>query len=622
GHLKAETGLLADFIADLMRASGAPVPDVGAAVSGRFTFDGGIELSPQRLAIENFTMRLGRERAGGTLSITPGPVLAVSGHVKFGAVDLERWQAALADPRFLALLAPKPPPPAAGAGASGKPIAATKPPPGKMAAPADVDLALRIDVRRLLYRKQAIRDVALTLDLHDGALALPTLHARLPGDMILDMAADGSFSLAGARLRDTLAWFGLDAGGVAEDRLQSLKFAGRMKLLDGHAHLADATIELDELRGKGEGDFSLSLPIVSRVQLEFDTLDLDAYLPKPIDLGKATRVAAPQGGGGPAVGAPAAVPSVAPSAAPSMTAPAEPMAPLAFGLKAKVAKLVFRRETIAGIEIDGALQGNRLKLANLQIASLAGAKLALRGTVDDYGTVPNVNLAFTANAPDADRLLDYLGLPRFANGRIGAATASGTFAGTPAAMNLGNVAIDFAGASARASGRLAFTDAVDFDFPSFSLNFPELNRLIALSGGQTGPPLGAFALTGRIKGSSRRAVFTGDVAALGLKMTGSLDGTFGPRVRIAATVDVPGTLDLDRLMGAPAAASRQQRWRAGSRSRGPRPAVRPRRRRSGPSTPPRSTSRPCAPSMPPCRSGPAPSCWRRRRSTAPSSTPR
>ncbi|MCX7360376.1 MAG: AsmA family protein, partial [Alphaproteobacteria bacterium] len=46
GHLKAETGLLADFIADLMRASGAPVPDVGAAVSGRFTFDGGIELSP------------------------------------------------------------------------------------------------------------------------------------------------------------------------------------------------------------------------------------------------------------------------------------------------------------------------------------------------------------------------------------------------------------------------------------------------------------------------------------------------------------------------------------------------------------------------------------------------
>lgn len=558
GHLKAETGLLTDFIAELMRVSGGLLPDVGASVSGRFTFDGGIELSPQLLALENFTMRMGRERASGTLAITPGPVPAIKGHLRLGTVDLEKWQAASADPRFLALFAPRLPSPAPGAAGSalspsGPRKQAAKPPPGKMAAPADVDLSLQIDVRRMLYRKEAIRDVSLTLDMHNGALALPKLHARLPGDMILDVAADGNFSLSGTRLRDTLVWFGLDAGGLAKDKLQTLKFAGRMKLVDGHAHLADATIAIDDLRGKGYGDFSLSVPIVSQIHVEFDKLDLDAYMPTPIDFGNVTKVSAPAGGGGAIAGGGVATSLPPPGTA---AAPAAPSAPLAFGLKAKIAKVVFRRETIAGIEIDGAVQGNRLKLANLQIGSLVGAKLVLRGTVDDYGTLPNVNLAFTANAPDADRLLDYLGLPRFANGKIGAATASGNFAGTPAAMNLSNVAIDFLGVSSRASGRLALTEAVDFDFPTFSLHVQELNRLIALSGGQTGSSLGALALTGKIKGSSRRAVFSGDVDALGLKMTGSLDGTFGPRPRIAATVNVPGTLDLDRLMGSPAAAAR------------------------------------------------------------------
>ena len=59
-----------------------------------------------------------------------------------------------------------------------------------------------------------------------------------------------------------------------------------------------------------------------------------------------------------------------------------------FGLKAKVAKLVFRKETLNGVEGDVSVQGNLLKLSIVKIADLLGAKLDVQGSVTDFGTAP------------------------------------------------------------------------------------------------------------------------------------------------------------------------------------------------------------------------------------------
>jgi hypothetical protein len=59
-----------------------------------------------------------------------------------------------------------------------------------------------------------------------------------------------------------------------------------------------------------------------------------------------------------------------------------------FGLKAKVAKLVFRKETLSGVEGDASVQGNLLKVNAFKVADLLGARMDLHGSVTDFGTAP------------------------------------------------------------------------------------------------------------------------------------------------------------------------------------------------------------------------------------------
>lgn len=526
GHLQIETGLLTDFVSDLVRATGGDPPSFGSSAIGRFAFDGGFEMSPARLAIDDFTMSMGQEAAKGSLSLTPGTVPTIEGHVTLASLNLEKWQAIASDPGLIALLAAKPAPAPAPVAKIAPP--ATKPAVAKAEPPPMLNAKVTLDVGKVIYRKEAIRDVSIALDMQKGVIAVPSVRAILPGDMVLQAASDGPFSLVGPKLRETLEWFGLDTSGVPQDRLQTLRIAGRMKPTATGVQLVDATFDLDDVHGKGGGVFTLALPIVSTLQVDVDRLDLDAYMPKLPSLPNGSFFAIPTR----TVGAATAESN-----------------PLAFGLKVKIAKLVLRRETLAGVEIDTSVHGNRLQVRALKVANLLGARLGLQGTIDDYGTNPRFDLGFNASAPDADRLLDFFGLPKFARTRIGAATASGNIAGTMASLTLRNVAVDFMGASGRASGKLVLNDTVDFDFPNFTLRAQEMGGLTALTDGRPAAHIGPLSLAGSFKGNSRRATFNGDVEALGVKMTGTVDATLAARPKFVATLKVPGTLDIDKLLG-------------------------------------------------------------------------
>jgi hypothetical protein len=98
GHLAVSTGVLTDFIATVVRASGQAAPKFDASVVGRFTFDGGIEVSPTRLALTDFKMSLGGDTASGTLALEQGKEPSLQGHVSLAKVDLEKWLTLLAQP--------------------------------------------------------------------------------------------------------------------------------------------------------------------------------------------------------------------------------------------------------------------------------------------------------------------------------------------------------------------------------------------------------------------------------------------------------------------------------------------------------------------------------------------
>jgi hypothetical protein len=207
-----------------------------------------------------------------------------------------------------------------------------------------------------------------------------------------------------------------------------------------------------------------------------------------------------------------------------------------------------------------AVQGSVLKLNNLQIGDLLGSKATLKGTVNDFTRTPRFDLTFNAQASDTDKVLNYLRLPGFLNGKIGAASASGGVSGTMEALTLRDVALNFLGVNGRASGTLKTGDAFTFDFPNFSLQSSDLSRLAGVASGKAMNGLGAISASGSLKGASQKATFVGDLSARGTPMNGTVEATLGERPKVSANLKVPGVLDLDQWLGvsaapAPAAAS-------------------------------------------------------------------
>jgi uncharacterized protein involved in outer membrane biogenesis len=515
GHLAIETGAVTDFISSVIGAIGQDRPVFDRVVAGKFAFDGDVSIGRDHVALNNFHLSMGRDSASGSLALTYKTTPSIEGRLAIARLDLDKWLDLLAKPGLLRPAAPAPAKPAT-----------PKPQPAPQ-----VNASLALDVQEVTWRKEAIRDVSLAVEMVKNVVSVPRLRAVLPGDMTVQGSGmpEGTFDLSGTKLRQTLAWLGVDASAVPRERLQGLKASGKLKSAAGGLQVSDVSFAVDDLAGKAQGTVSLGLPVTASLQLDLDRLDLDAYLPQAQ----------------PAV----ALPTVA---VPTPAAPAE-ASTANLGLKAKVAKLVFRGETLNGIDGDLAVQGNLLRLTNLQVADLMGAKVALKGSVSDFAKAPRFELTFNASAPDTDKVLHYLRLPGFLNGKIGAASAAGGVSGTMEALALRDVAVNFLGASGRATGTLKLGDAFAFDLSSVALQSPDISRLVSVASGKTMNGLGAVSAAGSLKGASQKATFTGELTARGTPMNGTIDASLGERPRLSANLKVPGVLDLDQWLGVSAA---------------------------------------------------------------------
>lgn len=559
GHLSVATGLLTDFIAALVTVSGQEKPAFDSSIVGRFAFDGGIDVSPERVAITDFKMTIGDEIATGSLALSSKPTLLLDGHVALAKVDLDKWLELLSQPGLFPIAKPAPAavPTTPAATPAAKPPAkpAAKPPAPPPAAvarspfPPELGVSVKIDVAELLYRKRAIRDLSMAFDIRKGVVALPHFKAALPGDMTLRAsaaatgdsakpAAGGEFSLSGPKLRETLKWLDIDVSGVPADRLQTLSGHGKIATVADKLQLTEATFALDGVAATGGASVTLGVPVVVVAQVQIDRFDLDAYMPRQAADWSAVPPAAPAAPATPAT-------ATAPMAA---NAPADPAAP-SFGLKARIANLVYRGQPLKGIEADVVAQGRLLKLNGLKVADLLGAKADLKGQVSDFGTAPRFDVTFNASAPDADKLLDYAELPKFLNGKIGAASVSGGIAGTVNTLTLRNLTVTMLGATAHATGNLVPGEKFRFDFSNFDIATTDASRLVSVATGRNQTGIGAISAAGSFKGNADRADFEGNLQALATAMTGKIDATLGDRPNITANLKIPGTLDFDKWLG-------------------------------------------------------------------------
>lgn len=588
GKVSLTTGGLTDFVATLIRAGGQEPPAFDASVIGQFSFDGDIERTPEKLALTNFKMSMGNETVSGDVVLTGGANPSVESHLSLPRLDAEKWDALLSNPD---IFKPKPAAaqPAAAKPADAKPAApaaaakppatapvAAKPAPPAAAAPSlspfppALTVVVSIDAKEVLYRKGTVRDVALGVEIRKGVITVPRLNAILPGDMVLQantaaappavpaakpaaapganpVQSAGEFSLVGPRLRETLAWMEIDTSGVPAGKLQTLSVKGKVAATANSLQVSDLAMDLDGQRATGTGSITFGLPVTVATSVQLDRFDLDAYLPKPSEASSpppvvpAVATAATPASPKPAPAAPPATP------APAATAPDKNLPVL--GLKAKVAKLVFRGETLNGIDADLAVQGNLLKVNGLKLADVLGAKFDLKGQVADFGTAPRFDVNFNATMPDTDKLLVYAGMPKFLNGKLGASTAGGSVAGTMDSLSLRNASVTAAGATAKATGTLVLGDKFSFDLSNFSVQTQDASRLVSVATGRAQSGLGGMAAEGSFKGNDQRAAFDGSLTAMGTQMNGRIDATLGARPNFNANLRIPGTLDLDDWLG-------------------------------------------------------------------------
>jgi uncharacterized protein involved in outer membrane biogenesis len=496
GTASASAESLTGFIATLVSLAGQPVPPLPPLLASKFSFDGAVELSQAQIAARDFKIALAGDGGSGSLSVTLKPALAIDGKLAIPKIDLDRVLAGLSAP-------PAPSTP-------GKPAPPTAPTTGSGASVLDTLTAkLSLEAQEVVYNKQPVRNVALELDAKGGAVAVPKLNATLPGDMVLQARStmsgttvNGDFSLVGPKLRETLQWLAIDVSQVPPNKLQKLSLKGRLDSSGGAVQVRDAVFELDDIKGRGAVTVTFSVPLSIVTQLDIDTVDLDSFMVKQADRKKKPA---------------------SPAAAPA--SPARAAASPSVGLKLKLAKAIYNKETIGGIEVDLAMKGRTIQFHDIKVSNLGGARLAIRGTVTDYDQpLPRFDTAFNFEAPEMARVLKIAGAT--ASDSIGAVTARGGVSGTVEALTFRELDVAASGESARIDGTLT--------------------------------------MPGAAKGPPSTIGYKGKVMAKGQTIEGTVEAKVADRPYVSADLRT-SLLDLDKLSAA--AASPPQR--------GARPASRP-----------------------------------------------
>src|SRR5215831_5016431 len=456
GLLSSSADNLIAFAETLLKIAGQPEPALPPLLAGRFTFDGMIDLSQTAVAARDFRLALGQDSGSGSLIVTLRPALAVEGKLVAPKLDLDRWLAALSRPTAAQ---PQTPPPA-GSTAASQPAAT----PSLL---ATINATLAFEVGEVIYNKQAVRNVAIDLQARGGVVAVPKLSATL---------------------QETLAWLNVDTSAFPSDKLARFSLRGRMASSAGNVQVSDAVFELDSIKGTAGIVVTFGMPLSIVTQVELDTLDLDSLLTPA-----AARSAPPT----PSSSAPAAAAVEGPS----------------IGLKAKVTKLLWRQETIGGVEIDIATRGNTLRMNDIKVSNLVGARLAVRGTIANYSSdQPRPDIAFNFEAPDMDRVLKLAGV---ASSGLGAVAASGGVAGNLDQLSLREFSVHAVGQSLQATGTLS--------------------------------------LPGAAQGSLKSAAYKGTVVLNGQTLDGSIEAGLSGRPNITADLHA-SVLDLDKIGGGSAPA--------------------------------------------------------------------
>ncbi len=488
GRLKADGDNLAALVRALAAAAGRQPGALPPALAQKFLLEAEVDGSASRVAANGVRLTLGAETGTGDVAVQMGPPLRADVKFAFPKLDFDQ---------LLASRETATPPPATAADKpddkpGDQPAAATN----TAAALKDVEGSLDLSVGTIVYQGRTAQQVAVKADLSQGVLTLHSLGGEFPGNTQIAAAGTvdaskaqpsggGKVEVKSARLREFLSWLNVDVSQVPADRLNRLDFTGQITATaEGNVQIANAVAQVDSTTAKGAVTLRTAPRLGVVADLDVDTVNLDAYLPKPA----AAQQKPPAAGGGRQDPAASAFDAT---------------------VKARVARLIYQGNQIEGVNVDVTMAGDRLTFRPSRVANLAGAALAWNGSVADFAGNPSIDLTVDLQTQDADRLLKLAGVASPAKQRLGAVTAKGRIAGRPNDLTFNNFALSALGSSATLTGKLALAaQGANYNFSRLELRSDDADRLLAALGVASpleGRKLGALTASGAAQGNANQA---------------------------------------------------------------------------------------------------------------------
>lgn len=386
--------------------------DLPMALAQPFSINGSIIADQQAVAISDLKLSFGELTANGAVEVALDEVPRANVRLDIGHVDVDAilnalTQAATASEQFASAQQGE-----AAEPGDGKPdvSGSESKSPGKIAIPNGFGAALNLTVESIAYRGEKAGPVRLSAELSNGEVTLSQLTGQLPGatDFAVfgfltaqggDPSFEGEVEASVGDTRGLARWLGVDLSAVPGDRFRRIEASASLKGNAENLQAAGIRVAFDRTTLKGGVTLALRDRLSFGAALDVDTIDLDPYL---VGLGTV-----PQSGGTGGDGDAAAVQSDGKADTAAGVPEANPLGALDVlagfdaNIRAKAGEVIYSGQPIRNINVDATIFNGAVTLRDLSVADLVGARVALKGGIEDVAGVPKLdgmNIDFQAKS--------------------------------------------------------------------------------------------------------------------------------------------------------------------------------------------------------------------------------
>ncbi len=500
GRLKAEGGNLAAVVALLAGAGAGP-----GVFAQPFAFETELSVDLRQATASELAVRMGDIEIVGEVRVKLGAPLDIRVNLSASRLDLDKLLAAgtggAAAPAQQPATAQ--PPNGRSSGQSGG-----QPAPGSgPALPTDVSATVELTIDALVYHRQVVRQVLVSMSLANGQLRVSQALALLPGGSDVSVTGvlapakaaagpelrfTGRLEAASDNLRGMLQWLGVEVASVPPDRLRRMSLSAKIDAGASQATVSDIDLRIDVSRVTGGVAVALRERPGFGIGLAIDKLNLDAYLPRAgaaaAGAGAAGQGAAGQGTAGQGAAGPLAA-----------------LAGFDANLDLSMGSLSLGGVTARKLKLDATLKQGAIDLREVTIGDLAGSKLRLSGTLSDLAATPSIAAEVALSVPDPGKLARLVGQDAAVLARLGAFELTGSVTGTLARAALDAELTALGGRFGAAGTVQPLASPMGFDVKLVAKH-PDLAKLARALGVEPalGPGLGSVDLAFGLRGTPAR----------------------------------------------------------------------------------------------------------------------